>query len=158
MAPTPPLDSREALAGIIKVTPIPIEVPIHSRPVLQLKPANLAVVKTFYFSRLPHPESWKFPWLLVILGILFVVALAAVLSEVGWRRFTGKIWEWSTGLQGYLEPEDEQRLMQESPRETQPGHRAAPTAEIYQADNIETGSVRGSTGDLGEHAGNYESK
>lgn len=95
------LDAREP--GNIQVTPIPIEVPIHSRPILHSSHANA----TFSFSAVKHPASDQFHWGLLILMIFMLVSFAVMMSKWGWNKITGQIWKLSSGWPGSVEDEEE---------------------------------------------------
>jgi hypothetical protein len=107
------IGSREALAGNIKVTPIPIEPPITSRPVLQSHhPLNVIVNATLSHVPASPPVDHKVHWSVVILLIFLVVMFIIILSPRGWRWITGRIWKFSSGWNGPLE-EDEEHLLED---------------------------------------------
>ena len=104
--------SREVAPGIITVTPVPIEAPIHSRPVVQSRPPNVNTSLPIAASKPPKPHAVNWP--VLILFLFLGLLLALVLSKWGWSKLTGKIWKWSSGWDGPLEDEDLEELIQES--------------------------------------------
>jgi hypothetical protein len=110
---------RETLPGSIKVTPIPIEAPIHTRPVLQSHHASTLANYTLPYTSTKSPNSTNtFHWPVAILLIFLLLTLGIILSKWGWRFITGQIWKLSSGWKGPLEMEDEEQLLTE-PEETQ---------------------------------------
>ena len=99
------IDPREVFPGVIKVTPIPFEVPIHTRPVLHT--ISVAVNATFPFTSTGHRKSSTFSWGVVILFLFLALSLAIALSKRGWAKITGKIWKLSSGWKGSLDEEDD---------------------------------------------------
>lgn len=109
------IDSREAFPRVIKVTPIPIEIPIHTRPILQSRPLNVGVNATLpYISSKPLNQG-NFHWGTFILFLLMGSSLGVVLSKWGWRMITGQIWKWASGWKGPLPLEyEEEGLLPDS--------------------------------------------
>lgn len=103
------LDAREP--GNIQVTPIPIEVPIHSRPVLHSSESSHTNA-TFRYSAVDHAPSDGFHWGLLILMILLILSFALIMSKWGWNKITGQLWKLSSGWPGSVENmEDEEELL-----------------------------------------------
>ena len=109
------LDSRAALPGVITVTPIPIEQPISTRPVIvQAHSERVTVNATFPFTTTKPPSGDTFHWAPFLLVVFLAVSLGVILSKWGWTRITGRIWKMSSGWEGPLELEDEDPLLEES--------------------------------------------
>jgi hypothetical protein len=105
--------SRETLPGNIKVTPIVIEPPINSRPVLQSHHFTAVITHTT-----TKPAGNHVNWIYIILFIFLTALLGVVLSSKGWTWITGRIWKYMSGYQGPLvEDEDEQHLLNENASE-----------------------------------------
>jgi hypothetical protein len=112
MPPINVIISRMPLPGNIRVTPIPIEAPIHTRPILQSHP-YLAIISTITKSTAKATRD-HFNWPVFLLFVFFVSSLAFILSEWGWRHFTGRIWKCSSKWDGPLEDLDEEHLLPET--------------------------------------------
>lgn len=110
------LDSRATLPGVITVTPIPIEQPISTRPVIVQAPSQQGVTvnATFPFTTTHPPSGDTFHWGLFMLFVLLAALLGVVLSKWGWTRITGRIWKMSSGWEGPLELEDKDPLLEDS--------------------------------------------
>jgi hypothetical protein len=147
MAPTPRklVDAREALPGIIKVTPIPIEPPIHGRPVLQsheTPPFRVVVNGSAFPFHVNGGElkgssvRWGACTLLVLLALL----LGATLSNWGWNMITGRIWRWSSKWDGPFEMGDEEQLLPQTRTEDAPKDPEIPVnfEEIYEPQDSST--------------------
>ena len=104
--------SRTPLPGNISVTPIPIEAPIHTRPVLQSHP-YLAIISNITKST-AKATCHHFNWPVFVLFVFFACSLAYLLSKWGWRHFTGRIWNWLSKWDGPLEDLDEAHLLPEA--------------------------------------------
>lgn len=114
------VDVRETLPGIIKVTPIIIEPPIHGRPVLQsyeAPPFRVIVNATAFPFHVNggEPKGSSVHWVACILLVLLALLLGAILSNWGWNKITGRIWKWSSKWDGPLEMEDEEELLAQIP-------------------------------------------
>lgn len=108
------LDTREAFPGVITVTPIPIEQPINTRPVIvQSHSDGVTVNATFPFTTTNPPSGDTFHWGLFLLFVFLAGLLGIILSKWGWTRITGRIWKMSSGWEGPLELEDEDPLILE---------------------------------------------
>jgi hypothetical protein len=112
------IDSREAFPGVIKVTPVPIETPILTRPVLQSRPLGATVNTTLTFTSSKTLGAERFNWGAFTLFIFLAATLGLILSNVGWRYITGQIWKRCSGWDGPLEEEDEEELLAESQLES----------------------------------------
>lgn len=107
--------SREALPspGNIVVTPVPVDPPIHSRPVLQSSHSHHPVQYTFPHAGAPPPSPTdKISWPLVILFVLLACGLGVVLSNWGWKKVTGKIWKWSSHWEGTIDDDMGEELLE----------------------------------------------
>lgn len=102
------IDSREAFPGVIKVTPVPIEAPIHTRPVLQSHPLDVVVSATVSHTSTKHLSRDSFHWGPFILFLFLASSFGIVLSKWGWNKITGQIWKLSSGWEGPLELEEEE--------------------------------------------------
>jgi hypothetical protein len=111
MAPLqkPSIDSREAFPGVINVTPVPIETPIHTRPVLQSHPLIVNTILTHTSTKVSHPGA--FHWGAFILLVFLAALFGVILSKWGWTKITGQIWKTSSGWDGPLEDEEEGELL-----------------------------------------------
>lgn len=93
--------------GTIQVTPIPIEVPIHSRPILHSAHSN-----TTFHEGVKHAVSDHFHWGLLLIMIILTLAFAFIMSTWGWNKITGPLWKLGSGWQGSVENmEDEEELL-----------------------------------------------
>ena len=108
------IDPRESLAGIINVTPIPIEAPIHSRPIVQSHPSTGTAASFPFTSTNPHSSN-TFHWPVLILLLFLALSLGIILSKWGWSKITGRIWKFSSGWKGSLGEYDEEHLLQHVP-------------------------------------------
>ena len=109
------VDTRAALPGVITVTPVPIEQPIHTRPVIiQSHSPGVTVNATFPFIATKPPSRDTFHWGLFILLVLLAALLGVILSKWGWTKITGRIWKLSSGWEGPLELDDEDPLLEDS--------------------------------------------
>lgn len=114
------MDVRETFPGIIKVTPIPIDPPIHGRPLLQsyeAPPFRFIANGTAFPFHVNGGESKgsTVHWVACTLLVLLALLLGAILSNWGWSRITGRIWKWSSKWDGPLEIEDEEELLPQTP-------------------------------------------
>lgn len=112
------IDSREALAGVINVTPVPIETPIHTRPVLQSHPLIVNTTLTHKSIKLSHPDA--FHWGALALLVFLALSFGVMLSNWGWKKITGQIWKLSSGWEGSLEDEEEELLVDCQPEASTP--------------------------------------
>jgi len=118
--PRKTVDVRETLPGNIKVTPIPIEPPIHGRPVLQsyeAPPFRVTVNATAFPFHVNggEPKGSSVHWAACILLLFLALLLGAILSNWGWKKITGRIWKWSSKWDGPLEMEGEEEFLPQSP-------------------------------------------
>jgi hypothetical protein len=136
--------SRESYPGNIKVTPVPIEQPIHTRPVLQSH--RHAAVITAIKHTASKPNSDHFNWPICILLVFLVALLGLILSKWGWRWITGRIWKMTSGWDGPLEDEDEEHLLSaETPEDSSPDPPPKPSFTIVVQ---EVNPSSSDTGDL----------
>src|ERR1700694_2721161 len=110
--------SRESLTGNINVTPVPIETPIHTRPVLQSHRYTAVNTAIKHSTTAPKPDH--FNWPVCILFILLSALLGLILSKWGWSWITGRIWKLTSGWEGPLEEEDEHLLADPEPSSPDP--------------------------------------
>jgi hypothetical protein len=108
------IDSREAFPGVIKVTPVPIEAPIHTRPVLQSHPLDVVVNTTLSHISTKHLSRDTFHWGTLILFLFLALSFGIILSKWGWNKITGQIWRLSSGWKGSLELEEEEIFLPDS--------------------------------------------
>jgi hypothetical protein len=112
--------SREPVPdpGNIIVTPIPLDPPIHSRPVLpSTRHFRFAANYTFPHAEAEAPTSKHAYWPLVIFFLLLVCVFLVLLSDWFWRKFTNKIWSWASRYDGPLEEDfEEEELVGQSAR------------------------------------------
>ena len=92
------IDSRGAFPGIINVTPVPIEAPIRTRPVLQSHPLNVNATLPYTSTKLSGSDT--FHWGTFILLVFLAGSFGVVLSKWGWTKITGQIWKMSSGWEG----------------------------------------------------------
>ena len=120
--------------GTIQVTPIPIEAPIHSRPILHSAHTNATL-----HEGVTQTHSDHFHWGLLLIMILLTLAFAFVMSTWGWNKITGPLWQLGSGWQGSIQSmEDEEELLP-SP-EAFPAGSARSAEEIARAEGSEVGS------------------
>lgn len=112
------IDSREAFAGVITVTPVPFETPIHSRPILQSHTSTVNVTLTHKSTKPSHADT--FHWGTFILFVSLAVSFGVILSKWGWTKITGQIWKMSSGWAGSLENDEEDLLMDCQPETSAP--------------------------------------
>ena len=127
------LYSRETSPGVIKVTPIPIETPIHSRPVVQSHPAKVNVA---LIVPTRPPNTNHFHWGPFLLFVFLTLSLGLVLSKWGWTKITGRIWKWSSGWDGPVVDEDLEELIpeQQSERTSKQGNLQINVVEMQPSD------------------------
>jgi hypothetical protein len=111
------LSSRESFPepGNIAVTPIPLDPPIRSRPILTSSHSHYKATYTFPHAGAEPPSADGVRWPLVILFILLAMLLGTVLSKWGWMKITGKIWQWASRWEGSLEDDIEEEELLEQP-------------------------------------------
>src|SRR5208282_849846 len=102
------IDTREAFPGIINVTPVPIETPIHTRPILQSHPLKVNTTLPYTSTKSSHLDT--FHWGTFILLVFLAGSFGVILSKWGWTKVTGQIWKMSSGWEGSLENEEEELL------------------------------------------------
>jgi hypothetical protein len=112
-------DSRESLSGNIKVTPIPIEIPVETRPIIQQshKPGPyVAVINSTLLRTSTNPGGiTRFHWSRAILLIFLVLAFLVIMSNWGLSKLMGRQRERFNQWQEYSEVDHELEELEESP-------------------------------------------
>jgi len=77
------IDARDVFPGVITITPIPIETPILTRPVLH---SDSLIVKATRLYKSTKPSSVdNFHWGTAVLLIFLALSFGVFLSKWGWR-------------------------------------------------------------------------
>ena len=79
---------------VIEVTPIDIEAPILSRPVVQSHESHSSPPSNLYPTATGHVESAPIGWGMLIVLVLLVAFFAIV---VRWTSLVDRFWKWTQG-------------------------------------------------------------
>jgi len=121
MSPLPKSVARDPLPspGYIVVTPIPLDPPVHSRPILPSLSSHSAVYisnYTFPHANAVAPNGDHVNWWLVGLFIFLLLAFSMLLSDYFWDKVNPKIWECASHYEArptFEGTPEEEELMEE---------------------------------------------